>query len=277
MTECLLAVRNLTVDYLSQGNCTHRAIDDVSFDLAPGQTLGLLGESGCGKTTLALAILGLIAPGARISGGSVCFRSEEILKAGEHRLQCIRGAEASIIFQDPALSLNPVMRVGDQVAEVVRAHTRTRRRDCRSAAEAALAEVHLAGSRFYSAYPHQLSAGQQQRVAIAQALVCAPSLLIADEPTSALDNPIQAEIIDLIKDLRRRLGLAVLFITHNPGLLLGFADRVVVMHAGRVVEEGACDQVLINPKHPYARGLLGSIPPPPRENPVTRRERLGYA
>jgi len=233
----MLQVRNLTIHYSGRDGVERPALNDLSFELDCGETVGLLGPSGCGKTTLALALLRLLPKTARVLSGSVRFRECDLLRADERALQQIRGAEASLVFQEPALSLNPVMRVGDQVAEVVRAHTGGNSQSWRRAAELALAEACLGETRFYSAYPHQLSAGQRQRVAIAQALVCKPRFLIADEPTGALDNSTEAEILQLLKELKQRLQIAFLFITHNPALLDGFADRVLIMQAGRLVEE----------------------------------------
>jgi ABC-type glutathione transport system ATPase component len=227
--ESLLQVRNLTIHYCGRERAELAVLDDLSFDIGAGETVGVLGPSGCGKTTLALALLRLLPRTARVTRGSIRFREHDMLLADERALQQIRGVEISIVFQEPALALNPVMRVGDQIAEVVRAHRTGSRRSWRREAESVLAEVRLDDRRFYSAYPHQLSAGQRQRVAIAQALVLKPGLLIADEPTSALDNSTQAEIIDLLKELKRRLPIALLFITHNPALLAGLADRLLEM------------------------------------------------
>ncbi|HEY3938939.1 MAG TPA: dipeptide/oligopeptide/nickel ABC transporter ATP-binding protein [Bryobacteraceae bacterium] len=233
----MLNVHGLTIHYRGRDGVERPVLKDLSFTLSSGETVGLLGASGCGKTTLALALLRLLPQTARIAGGSIRFREHDLLRADEGTLQQIRGGQASIVFQEPALSLNPVMRVGDQIAEVVRAHSQGSRQSYRKAAEQALAEARLGERRFYSAYPHQLSAGQRQRVAIAQALVCKPGFLIADEPTSALDHATQAEIISLLKELKRRLQIAFLFITHKPELLAGLADRVLILEAGRLVEE----------------------------------------
>lgn len=227
--DSVLQVRNLTIDYRGRDKGSIRAFEDLSLDIDPGETVGVLGPSGCGKTTLALALLGLLPRTAQVVRGSIGFCGRDLLRADERTLQRIRGAEASIVFQEPALGLNPVMRVGDQIAEVARAHTKGSRSSWRRQAESALAEVRLDGLRIYSAYPHQLSAGQRQRIAIAQALVCRPFFLIADEPTSALDAATQVEIINLFKELKRRLQIALLFITHNPALLAGLADRLLVM------------------------------------------------
>lgn len=270
MRESLIEIRNLTIDYCRPDRSAVRAVDDISFEVRSGETLGLLGPSGCGKTTLAMALLGLLPKTARVVYGSIRFRQYDILREDERILQRVRGAEASIIFQEPAMSLNPVIRVGDQIAEVIRAHTSGKRRTCRGAAELALAEVRLSDSRFYSAYPHQLSAGQRQRVAIAQALVCKPKFLIADEPTSALDNTTQAEILDLLKELKQRLQIAFLFITHNPALLVGFADRLLIMRAGCLIEEGSLAQVYENPKHAYTQSLLRLITPLPHKDAASQ-------
>ncbi len=229
--KSVLQVRNLTIDYRGREKVAIRALEGLSFDINSGETLGVLGPSGCGKTTLALAILRLLPGTAQVAHGSIRFRERDLLLADERMLQRVRGAEVSIVFQEPALALNPVMRVGDQIAEVARAHTKGNRSRWRRDAESALAEVRLDAATIYSAYPHQLSAGQRQRVAIAQALVCRPFFLIADEPTSALDTTTQAEIIDLFKELKQRLQIALLFITHNPALLAGLADRLLVMKA----------------------------------------------
>jgi peptide/nickel transport system ATP-binding protein len=229
--KSVLQVRNLTIDYRGREKGAIRAFEDLSLDIDPGETVGVLGPSGCGKTTLALALLRLLPGAAQVVCGSIRFRGHDLLRANERTLQSIRGAEASIVFQEPALGLNPVMRVGDQIAEVARAHTKGCRSSWRREAASALAEVRLNDTRIYSAYPHQLSAGQRQRIAIAQALVCRPFFLIADEPTSALDTTTQAEIIDLFKELKQRLQIALLFITHNPALLAGLADRLFVMKA----------------------------------------------
>ena len=222
---CVLQVRNLTISYSGRDN----VFKDFNLNIASGEAVGLLGPSGCGKTTLALAILRLLPDAARVLSGSIHFREHDMLRASEATLQRIRGAAASIVFQEPALSLNPVMRAGDQIAEVARAHTAGSRFSWRRQAEFALAEVGLANPRFYSAYPHQLSSGQRQRIAIAQALVCKPQFLIADEPTSALDNKTQAEILNLFRELRRRRQIALLLITHNPALLTGLVDRSWIM------------------------------------------------
>ncbi|MGI8962067.1 MAG: ABC transporter ATP-binding protein [Bryobacteraceae bacterium] len=271
MTSALLQVRNLTVLFSNDRGLERRAIDNISFDIGPGETVGLLGESGCGKTTLALALTRLLPPTIRAILGSIRFRGSEMLLAKECELRKVRGAEVSIIFQEPEMALNPVMRVGDQIIEVLRAHTNWNRRRYGEEAESLLRQVRLSDSHIYSAYPHQLSGGECQRVVIAQALACKPAFLIADEPTSALDNTTQAQILALLKEIKDSLKLALLFITHNPLLLAGIADRVLIMYAGRIVEEGTLTQVLRRPRHPYTEGLLSSIPPVRGKHTPARR------
>jgi peptide/nickel transport system ATP-binding protein len=270
MPEPLFQVRNLTV-HLGSSSPT---IDGVNFDIASGETVGLLGESGCGKTTLGLALIRLLPVAARIARGSIRFRGREMLLQNERQLQKIRGAELSIIFQEPEMALNPVMRVGDQIAEVLRAHTNWNRQRRMAEAKSLLTQVQLSDAHIYSAYPHELSGGECQRVVIAQALACKPFLLIADEPTSALDNTTQAEVLVLLKELKERLGLALLFITHNPLLLAGIANRVLIMYAGRIVEEATLAQFSSQPYHPYTKALLRSIPPLPGTYAHAQKGRL---
>jgi oligopeptide/dipeptide ABC transporter ATP-binding protein len=256
----LLEVRDVAVGYAGSGPLV-LALDEVSFDLEPGEVLGLLGESGSGKTTLLLAILGLLPPGAHVVRGSIRFRGRELLRLTGSELRELRGAEISIVFQDPSLALNPVRRVGAQVAEVVQAHHRWDRRRCREAAVAALAEVGFEEpARTYDAYPHELSGGQRQRIAIAQALACRPALVLADEPTASLDAASQAELRQLLGALQARLGMALLLVSHDLGALANLAQHVVVMYAGRAVEKGAAADVLGTPLHPYSRGLLRAFP-----------------
>jgi oligopeptide/dipeptide ABC transporter ATP-binding protein len=271
MMSALLQVRNLSVQFSDSRGLDRRAVNNVGFDISPGETVALLGESGCGKTTLALALTRLLPQTARAVCGSIRFRGRDLLQADECELEKVRGAEISTIFQEPGTALNPVMRVGDQIVEVLRAHTNWTHRRCREEAESLLQEVQLSDARIYSAFPHQLSGGECQRAVIAQALACKPVFLIADEPTSALDNTTQAQFLTLLKELKDGLKLALLFITHNPLLLTGIADRVLIMYAGRIVEEGTLAQVLRQPRHPYTKGLLRSIPPLPRNRAHVRR------
>jgi peptide/nickel transport system ATP-binding protein len=271
MPAPLLQVRDLTIHF---GSTSAPVVDRANFDMGPGETVGLLGESGCGKTTLGLALIRLLPAVARVARGSIRFRGREMLLENECQLQKIRGVELSIIFQEPQMALNPVMRVGDQIAEVLRAHTNWNRHRRREETESLLRQVQLSEARIYSAYPHQLSGGECQRVVIAQALACKPFFLIADEPTSALDNTTQAEVLVLLKELKERLGLALFFITHNPLLLAGIADRVLIMYAGRIVEEGTLAQFSSQPHHPYTEALLRSIPPLPGTHAHAQKGRL---
>jgi oligopeptide/dipeptide ABC transporter ATP-binding protein len=245
------------------GNSPTPARSTIDFAIAPGEIIGILGESGCGKSTLALSLLGLLPATASVEG-SILFQNEELLGLGESQLRAIRGAKISLIHQDAGLSLSPVMRVGDQISEVIRAHGRSKRKLRRQIVEAILREVHLTDvDRIYDAYPHQLSGGELHRVVIAQALVCRPDLVIADEPTRALDVTIQAEVLGVLQRLNRKYGTTLIFITHNPALLVGFADRVIVMYAGRIIEEGRTAQVFRRPLHPYTKGLLQLVPRSP--------------
>src|SRR3954452_9263924 len=253
MPPPLLHVQDLTVRFRASPRCV---LNNVSFSLEPGESMGLLGESGAGKSTLAHALIGLRSVELERVNGSVRFRGIEITGASERELQQIRGAQISLIGQEPELSLNPVMSVGEQVGEVIRAHSGLARRVRHERARSVLAAVGLPSQQMYSAYPHQLSGGQRQRVVIAQALACNPALLIADEPTSALDNLVQSEILALLRDLRERLHLALVFITHSPALLAGLTDRVAVMQAGKLVEDGTFEQIVYHPQHPFTKKLI---------------------
>ena len=240
-----------------------KAVDGVSFEVEEGETLGIVGESGCGKTVTSLSVLGLLPrPPARImDGSSVRFRGEELVGAAEKRLRALRGNEVSMIFQEPMSSLNPVYSVGDQIAETLRLHKRLDRPAARAEAVRLLDEVGIPGAeRRVDDYPHQLSGGMRQRVMIAMALSCEPKLLIADEPTTALDVTIQAQILELLADLRARRGMAVLLITHDLGVVAEVCDRVAVMYAGQIVETGSVHEIFADPRHPYTSGLLNSLP-----------------
>lgn len=257
----LLKVEGLCVRYVSREGTECRALSGVGFEIKPGEVVGILGESGGGKSTLARAILRVLPETARPEGGSIRFQGRELIGTPESEMRRIRGAQISLVQQDPAAALNPLMRVGTQVSEVLAAHRDWSRRRCREAAKTAMLEAGLENSeRIYSAFPHQLSGGQRQRAVLAQALACRPALLIADEPTSSLDTTTQAEILRLLKLLRDRLGLAILFISHDPGVLAQIADRLLVFYAGEIVEEGAAREVLNSPLHPYTRALLRCIP-----------------
>ena len=238
-----------------------KAVDDVSFEVAEGEFLGLVGESGCGKSITALSVMRLIYPPGKITGGSIKFKGEDLITVTEDRMREIRGNDIAMIFQDPMTSLNPVYTVGEQISEALRLHRKLDKKAAWAAAIAAMKEVSIpAAERRASDYPHQLSGGMRQRVMIAMALACDPELLIADEPTTALDVTIQAQILELLDELRRSRNLAVLLITHDLGVVAEAVDRVCVMYTGKIVEESGVDAIFAEPKHPYTRGLLNSVP-----------------
>ena len=257
----LLSIRDLTVKYgVGSNRAPAPALHKVDLDVWSGEIVGILGESGAGKSTLAAAILTMLPSGAE-STGSLRFQGQELQQLDESHCRTIRGAQIARIVQEPGLCLNPVMRVGDQIAEVVRAHSQHNRKSRTEQSEAMLREVGFSNvERVYKAYPHQLSGGELHRVAIAQALVCRPKLVIADEPTRSLDVTAQGEILNLLRETHRKFGSALVLITHNPALLAGFADRVVIMYAGRIVEEGPVAQLFRKPLHPYTQGLLRLFP-----------------
>jgi len=258
----LLEVTDLRTYFTTDAGVA-RAVDGVSLRVEAGETLGIVGESGCGKTVTALSILRLIPtpPGEIVSGSSIRFNDEELLKAKPARLREIRGNAISMIFQEPMTSLNPVFTVGHQIEEVLRLHRGLSKREARAAGVDLLAEVGIPEpDQRYDCYPHQMSGGMLQRVMIAIALSCEPSLLIADEPTTALDVTIQAQILDLLVSLQRSHGMALLLITHDLGVIAEVCDRVVVMYGGQIVETGTTSDILTRPEHPYTQGLLASLP-----------------
>jgi oligopeptide/dipeptide ABC transporter ATP-binding protein len=256
----LLEVKNLQTHFRTRAGLV-RAVDGVSFHLDEGELLGLVGESGCGKSITALSVMRLVAPPGKVVGGEVWFGGENLLKASDARMREIRGDDIAMIFQDPMTSLNPVFTVGEQIAEALRLHRGLNRKQAREAAVEAMREVAIPDpARRAGDYPHQLSGGMRQRVMIAMALACDPKLLIADEPTTALDVTIQAQILELIDDLRRTRNLGVLLITHDLGVVAEVADRVAVMYTGRIVEESPVAELFARPKHPYTEGLLRSVP-----------------
>ncbi len=260
MAEPLLSVRNLTVTFPTRAGSAS-VVDGVSFDLAAGEVLGIVGESGSGKSLTALSILRLIAKPGRIAGGSILFEGRNLLAETESAMGRLRGAAISMIFQEPMSSLNPVFPIGDQIMEPLRQHRKLSRKDARQAALELLDMVEIPDARRrLDDYPHQLSGGMRQRVMIAIALACRPKLLIADEPTTALDVTIQAQILDLLGGLQRELGMAVLLITHDLGVVAQFARRALVMYAGRVVETAPVRDLFRSPTHPYTGGLVASMP-----------------
>jgi len=259
--ERLLDVRDLKT-YFDTDEGTVKAVDGVSFHIDRGETLGVVGESGSGKSVTSLSTMRLIPqPPGRFAGGEILFEGEDLLKKSERDMRRIRGNEISMIFQEPMTSLNPVYTVGDQIAEAIVLHQgKTQQQAMKMATEMLdLVGIPEPGKRVKN-YPHQMSGGMRQRVMIAMALSCGPKLLIADEPTTALDVTIQAQILDLMRKLQEEIGMSILFITHDLGVVAEIADRVVVMYAGRAVEEANVNDIYANPRMPYTRGLLNSIP-----------------
>jgi oligopeptide/dipeptide ABC transporter ATP-binding protein len=262
--SALLKVRDLKTYFVTeQGKGTARAVDDVSFDLYPGETLGIVGESGCGKTVTSLSILRLIPepPGHILPGSLIEFEGRNLLALPAPELRAVRGNQIAMIFQEPMTSLNPVFTIGDQIGEAAIIHQHLPKRAARARAIEMLRLVGIADPEDrVDDYPHQLSGGMRQRVMIAMALVCHPKVLIADEPTTALDVTIQAQILELLDALQQELGMAVLLITHDLGVVAGHTDRVVVMYAGRVVETARTAALFAKPTHPYTEGLLAAVP-----------------
>jgi peptide/nickel transport system ATP-binding protein len=256
----LLACERLTVDYGSDGG-RQRAVDDLSFHIGRGEAFGLVGESGCGKSTVALAIMRHLGPNGIVANGTIRFEGADLLGLGGEALRRIRGARIAMVYQDPLSSLNPVMTIGRQLMEVPLLHRTADRATARRLAVQALADVELPDPEaLMSRYPHQLSGGQQQRCVIAMAMIAEPALLVLDEPTTGLDVTVEAAVLDLVDRLRRRRGTAVLFISHNLGAVGRLCDRIGVLYAGRLVEQGPLAQVFRNPRHPYTRGLLNCVP-----------------
>jgi oligopeptide/dipeptide ABC transporter ATP-binding protein len=260
MNEPLLSVRNLTTVFDVPGRPVV-AVNDVSFDIHKGETLGLVGESGSGKSVTAFSIVRLLQPPGRIDNGRILFQGRDLVSLPESDIREVRGAGIGLIFQEPMAALNPVMRVGSQIAEGLRVHGLAGREEARQRAIELLRAVRITDpERRVDDYPHQLSGGMRQRVMIAVALACGPPLVIADEPTTALDVTVQAQILELLRDMKRQFDLALLLITHDLGVIAETADRVAVMYAGRVVEQGPVRQIFNRPLHPYTQGLLASIP-----------------
>jgi len=256
----LLEINDLRTQFPTRQGLV-RSVDGVSFHIDEGELLGIVGESGCGKSVTAMSILGLISSPGKIAGGSIKFKDEELTTATPERMREIRGDDIAMIFQDPMTSLNPVFTVGEQIAEALRLHRKLDKKAAWNAAIDAMREVAIPSpERRAKDYPHQLSGGMRQRVMIAMALACDPELLIADEPTTALDVTIQAQILELLDNLRRTRQLAVLLITHDLGVIAEVADRVCVMYTGKIVEEAPVNELFADPKHPYTRGLLNSVP-----------------
>jgi ABC-type dipeptide/oligopeptide/nickel transport system ATPase component len=255
----MLEIKNLSVNYETETEVV-KAVSDVSLTVGEGEALGIVGESGSGKSTIALAIMRLIAPPGRIVGGEVLFDGQDLMKLPEKKMIEVRGAKISLVFQDPFTSLNPVLTVGEQIAEAVRVHQGLNRQSAWEKAVEMLALVQINNPAARAGdYPHQFSGGMRQRAMIAMALACRPRLLLADEPTTALDVTIQAEIIRLLKELQKELGLAIVYITHNFGIVRAICDRVVVVHQGVIVEEGKIPQLLDAPKASYTKKLIDCL------------------
>ena len=271
----LLQLEDLHVTYAVPGGRECSALNGVTFQLQPGESLGVLGESGSGKSTLAAALLNLLPSAGRIPRGTLYFEGQDVLRAGPVEMQRIRGGRVGFIFQEPSLALHPTLRIGEQIGDVIAAHQRLKGASLRKSALQVLQQVFSRDvARIAESYPHQLSGGQRARVLIAQAIACEPVLLIADEPTASLDPATQEEMLALIGALRERLQMALIFITHNPSLLSGLTDRVLVLYSGRVVELGSTDKVLRFPRHPYTAALLQCVPRPLGDQRAAHRQKL---
>jgi ABC-type dipeptide/oligopeptide/nickel transport system ATPase component len=260
VNEPLLQVRDLRTQFFTDDGVV-QAVNGVSFDLHEGESLGIVGESGCGKSMTALSIMGLVPHPGRVTAGEIRFRGDDLLRMRPEDLREIRGRDIAMIFQDPLSSLNPVLRNGFQIEEAILAHRDLPRRDTARQAIELLRKVRVpAPEARVRDYPHQLSGGMRQRTMIAMGLANEPALLIADEPTTALDVTVQAQILELLRDLNRELRTAIVMITHNLGVVAGLCDRVIVMYAGQIVEEGPVDEIFERPQHPYTWALLRSVP-----------------
>jgi oligopeptide transport system ATP-binding protein len=260
VSDALLEVRKLRTSFFTADGVVH-AVDNVSFDIGKSEAVALVGESGSGKSVTAMSIMRLVAPPGKITGGEVRFKGTNLADLSEKDMRHVRGNDIAMVFQEPMTSLNPVFKIGDQVAEAIRIHRKVSKKEARKRAGEMLELVSIPDPiKRLDDYPHQLSGGMRQRVMIAMALSCDPELLIADEPTTALDVTIQAQIMELLASLQKRLGLAILLITHDLGVVAEFCKRVIVMYTGRIVEEAPVGELFANPAHPYTRGLLKSLP-----------------
>lgn len=271
----ILDVRDLHVLYSSFGGVSYSALAGVSFELMPNEILGVIGESGSGKSTLATSLLKLLPSNGNISKGSILYEGKDLVSVSTGGLEAIRGKRISLVYQEPSVALHPTIRAGEQVFRVLAAHDSADKSTLRKKTRQVLASLFREeADRIAESYPHQLSGGQRQRVLIAQAIVCGPSLLIADEPTASLDPTTQREILGVFRTLRNELSLAMIFITHNPALLAGFADRVLVLYGGRVAELGLAETILSSPKHPYTQALFQSMPKTFEKGGISPKTRL---
>ena len=260
MAEKLLEVKNLRTEF-KRDKTWVTAVNNVSFSIQPGEILGLVGESGCGKSVTSLSIMKLLARNSKISNGEILLNGKDLLKEDKKGMRKIRGREVAMIFQEPMNSLNPCMRIEKQLTEAILLHNNFSKEEAHNRAFEVLKSVGIPEPDMtLKSYPHQLSGGMCQRVMIAMAMSCEPELLIADEPTTALDVTIQAQILELMMELKDKLGMAIIMITHDLGIVASMCDRIAVMYAGRIVETGTCDEIFYNPKHEYTKGLLESIP-----------------
>jgi len=268
----LLQIEDLSTFFHTEENIV-KAVRNVNLTIHKGETLALVGESGCGKSVTALSIMRLIStPPGRFESGRILFKGQDLLQASEAEIQNIRGNEISMIFQEPMTSLNPIFTIGDQIMETIRLHQDKTESQARELALQVLAQVAIPSPEIrIDQYPHELSGGMKQRVMIAMAIICRPALLIADEPTTALDVTIQAQILDLLDQLRKETQMAILLITHNLGIVAQYADRVAVMYSGKVVESAPVEELFFSPAHPYTCGLLNSVP---KDSPSTKLETI---
>lgn len=258
----LLDVSHLFTSFFSDKG-EIRAVEDVSFSIQPGQTLALVGESGCGKSVTAMSIMQLLDYPGKVVGGKILFKGQDLLALPNKEMRKVRGNQIGMVFQEPMTSLNPVFTIGDQIGEVLEIHTTLSKQAIRKEVVRLLEKVHIpSAEKRIDQYPHEMSGGMKQRVMIAMALACKPDLLIADEPTTALDVTIQAQILELLKELQHEMGMAILLITHNLGVVAQFAQDIIVMYASRIVERASVDKLFSNPSHPYTRALLRSLPKP---------------
>ncbi|MEH7502700.1 ABC transporter ATP-binding protein [Neobacillus drentensis] len=260
MQSNILEVKNLKTTFSSRKS-SFNAVDGISFQVGRGETLGIVGESGCGKSVTSLSIMGLVKSPGKVSGDTIDFNGVNLLDLSKKEMRNLRGSEMSMIFQEPMTSLNPVYSVGDQIGESLKIHRKLKRKERKETVVDLLKQVGIPrADEIYHSYPHQLSGGMRQRVMIAMAMACDPKLIIADEPTTALDVTIQAQILELMKELQRKKGMSMILITHDLGVVSEVCDRLVVMYAGKIVETGPVKEVLSNPSHPYTKGLLASLP-----------------